>query len=169
MSDEGSSLVNPPIIEFSYIGASITSTRITSLSPTSASISIATSKPVLLWGLYSIATTSIRPSALVVMTQGQVESASASSTHHFILPDLQPQTRYVVYFAGKEVSGTLMHYDENCMITVTTPGESSEEEDFTSKSDGSICVSGWGTSSTLSDLQLLPCSNHGYCKQRQCM
>ena len=161
-------MINPPTIEFNYIGASVVTTRITSVSSTSASVTITTSKPVLLWGLYSTTITSIRPSALVVMTQGQVESPSASTTHHFLFPNLQPETRYVVYFAGKEAVGTFMNYDDHCMITITTRSELSED-DYDEKSDGTVCASGWGLSSHSTDLQLLPCSNHGYCQQRQCM
>ena len=139
-------------MEFSYVGASIITSRVTSLSTTTASISITTTKPVLLWGLYSTSATSIRPSALVIMSQGQLQSESASTSHLFILSNLTPETKYTVYFAGKESNGVLMNNDaDECLLTLTTRGETTE------------------ISSSSSDLQLLPCSYHGYCKQKQCI
>lgn len=168
-STSGATLINPPIMEFSYVGASIVSSRVTSLSTTTASISITTTKPVLLWGLYSASATSIRPSALVIMSQGQLHLESASTSHLFILSELTPETKYTVYLAGKESNGVLMNNDaDECSLTVTTRGETTEI-DYDQKSDGTICESGWGISSSSSDLQLLPCSYHGYCKQRQCI
>ena len=62
-----------------------------------------------------------------------------------------------------------MNNDEDeCSLTLTTRGETTEI-DYDQKSDGTICESGWGISSSSSDLQLLPCSYHGYCKQKQCI
>ena len=43
------------------------------------------------------------------------------------------------------------------------------EEDISSKSDGSLCESGLTISSITKKLELAPCSNHGYCQQSQCM
>lgn len=168
-SSSGSTLMNPPIMEFNYVGASIITARVTSLSSTTASVSVTTTKPVLLWGLYSTSATSIRPSALVIMSQGQLYSETAATSHLFILPDLTPETKYTVYFAGKESSGVLMNNDEDeCTLTLTTRGETTEI-DYDQKSDGTICESGWSVSSSSSELQLLPCSYHGYCQQKKCI
>lgn len=55
--------------------------------------------------------------------------------------------------------------NEDASLTVTTRGEDAPE-DYESRSDGTVCESGWGVSSS-GELQLLPCSNRGYCRQRQ--
>ena len=165
-STSGAVLINPPILEFNYIGASIISSRIQTVSSTTASIVVTTNKPVFLSGLYSEAVTSIKPSSLLIFTQGQLQSSTVSTSHQFILHDLSPKTRYIIYFAGKEETGVLMD-SEGVSLTVTTRGDDAPE-DYDSKSDGTICESGWGVSSS-GELQLLPCSNRGYCRQRECM
>ena len=106
------------------------------------------------------------PSSLLIFTQGQLQSSTLSASHQFVLHDLSPKTRYIIYFAGKEESGVLMESGD-ASLTVTTRGEDAPE-DYESKSDGTVCESGWGVSSS-GELQLLPCSNRGYCRQRQCM
>ncbi|KAK8800031.1 hypothetical protein WA588_002849 [Blastocystis sp. NMH] len=165
-STSGATLINPPILEFNYIGASIITSRIQTVSSTTASIVVTTSNPVYLSGLYSEAVTSIKPSSLLIFTQGQLQSSTLSTNHQFLLHDLSPKTRYIIYFAGKEESGVLME-NEDASLTVTTRGEDAPE-DYESRSDGTVCESGWGVSSS-GELQLLPCSNRGYCRQRQCI
>ena len=167
VSSDDSSLVNPPTLEFNYLGAEITSSRVVSSSTTSITLSVATSKPTLLWALFLKDASRITPSATTIMSEGQVHSAL--STHHIlILSELEEDTKYVVYLAGKEEKGTLMNVDvQATMLSVRT--KSSASSDLDDKSDGSVCKNGWAVSSTSNSLELVPCSRHGYCRQQQCV
>ena len=167
VSSDGASLMNPPTLEFHYLGAEITASRVVSSSATSITLSVTTSKPTLLWALFRKDASRITPSATTIMGEGQVHSAL--STHHMlILSELEEDTTYIVYFAGKEEKGTLMNIDvQATMLSVRT--KSSTSSDLDGKSDGSVCKNGWAVSSTSSTLELVPCSHHGYCRQQQCV
>ena len=164
-TENGNTLRNPPIIEFNYLGATITSTRVTTSTTSSVTITIQTSKPSSLWILYL--TSSASPTTSQIISQGQVTSPDVSDTHVVMLANLQAETTYYVYIAGKEATGTLLS-TENAHMAVATRG-STTEDDLDSKSDGTLCSSGWAIASATKKLELLPCSYHGYCRQSKCM
>lgn len=165
-SQNGKTLMSPPTLEFNYIGTQIVSVRVSGLTHSSVSVSITTSKVTQLWSLIVPSHTMSVPSEKTIMSNGQF---SGSSTNHILYhTDLVENTEYIVYFTGMETSGTLLGNDiAGTKITVKTRDLS--DEDVSSKSDGTICESGWGQSRTTDKLELLPCSNHGYCQQSKCM
>lgn len=165
-SQNGKTLMSPPTLEFNYIGTQIVSVRVSALTHSSISVSISTSKTTQLWSLIVPSHTSSVPSEKTIMSNGQF---SGSSTNHILFhTDLVENTEYIVYFTGMETSGTLLGNDiAGTKITVKT--KDSSDEDASSKTDGTICESGWGQSRTTNKLELLPCSSHGYCQQSKCM
>ena len=161
----GKTLIDPPILEFNYVGATITSKRVTTSSTSSLTVTVATSKPSMLYAIIASSPMQSTPTAATIISQAHVSSEELSSSHLLFFSDLEGGTQYTIYFAGKEELGTLM--DITDQLTATT--KSSSAEDWDSKSDGTICPNGWAVSSDSNSLELLPCSYRGYCQQTQCM
>lgn len=159
--------MNPPSIEFNYLGVEILSTHVTTITPTSVSITISSSKPIQLWSLIVKASIKTIPSERTIMTEGQ-SSSSFSSSHLLYHTSLEENTEYIIYYTGQEETGSLIGNDIS-LTRITVKTKLKNEEDFSSKSDGTLCESGWTVSSITKKLELAPCSNHGYCQQSQCM
>lgn len=160
--------MNPPLLEFNYIGAEITSSRVMASSTSSITLSLTTSKPATLWALFVSDTTRLPPSSSTIKSEGQVHSASHTTTHVLMMTDLKEDTKYTVFFAGEEETGTQLSLDvQATMMTVRT--KSSSSPDLDSKSDGTQCKNGWAVDAESDSLVLLPCSHHGYCRQERCV
>ena len=160
--------MNPPLLEFNYIGAEITSSRVMASSTSSITLSLTTSKPATLWALFVPDTTRLPPSSSTIKSEGQVHSASHTTTHVLMMTDLKEDTKYTVFFAGEEETGTQLSIDAQAtMMTVRT--KSSSSSDLDSKSDGTQCKNGWAVDANSDSLVLLPCSHHGYCRQERCV
>lgn len=160
--------MNPPVVEFNYIGANVVSTRVTVTTTSSISVSVITSKPVQIWSLIVQSNTQSVPTSTAILSNAQYSSTTPSTNHLLFHANLKANTEYIVYFTGKEDTGTLLANDiTSTRITAKTQNEG--EEDISAKSDGTLCESGWAISSSTQQLDLLPCSNHGYCQQSQCM
>ena len=161
------SLINPPSIEFNYLGVAILSTHVTTITPTSVSITISSSKPIQLWSLIVKSSIKAIPSERTIMTEGQSSSSFSSSTI-LLHTNLEENTEYIIYYTGQEETGSLIGNDIS-LTRITIKTRMKNEEDISSKSDGSLCESGLTISSITKKLELAPCSNHGYCRQSQCM
>ena len=159
--------MNPPVIEFNYVGAEILSSRVMAITPSSITLSIQTSKETQLWSLIVPSSTQSVPSESAIMSTG-LSSLSLQTNHVFQFSDLNENTEYIIYLTGKETSGTSLGNDiSKTKITVKTSNP--QEEDWSHKSDGSICPSGWSLSPSTKKITLLECSNNGYCQQSKCM
>ena len=161
------SLINPPSIEFNYLGVAILSTHVTTITPTSVSITISSSKPIQLWSLIVKSSIKAIPSERTIMTEGQSSSSFSSSTI-LLHTNLEENTEYIIYYTGQEETSSLIGNDIS-LTRITIKTRMKNEEDISSKSDGSLCESGLTISSITKKLELAPCSNHGYCQQSQCM
>ena len=160
--------MNPPLLEFNYIGAEITSSRVMASSTSTITLSLTTSKPATLWALYVSDAARLPPSSNTIKSEGQLHSSSPSTTHILMMADLKEDTKYVVYFAGEEETGTQLSIDTQAtMMTVRT--KSSSSPDLDSKSDGTQCKNSWALDAESDSLVLLPCSHHGYCQQERCV
>lgn len=160
--------MNPPLLEFNYIGAEISSSRVMSSSTSTITLSITTSKPATLWALFVSDATPFIPPSSVIKSEGQLHSSSLTTTHVLMMVDLKEDTKYHVFFAGEEETGTQLSIDTQAtMMTVRT--KSSSSRDLDSKSDGTQCKNGWALDANSDSLVLRPCSHHGYCQQEHCV
>ena len=167
-SISGDTLINPPILEFNYLGCEITSKRVTTTTTSSITVTIMTSKPSYLYGLISSTPMQSSPSSSTIISQAQASSEQLSTSHLLQFTNLEEDTKYTIYLAGKEELGTLLVIDGQ--LTAQTKSSSTpDEEDWDSKSDGTICKSGWAVSKDTNSLELLACSYKGYCQQSKCM
>ena len=167
-SISGDTLINPPILEFNYLGCEITSKRVTTITTSSITVTITTSKPSYLFGLISSTPMQTSPSSSTIISQAQASSEQLSTSHLLQFTNLEEDTKYTIYLAGKEELGTLLVIDEQ--LTAQTKSSSApDEEDWDSKSDGTLCKSGWAVSKDTNSLELLACSYKGYCQQSKCM
>lgn len=167
-SISGDTLINPPVLEFNYLGCEVTSKRVTVSTTTSITVTLMTSKPSYLYGLITSTPMQTSPSSSTIMSQAQASSEQLSTSHLLQFTNLEENTKYTIYLAGKEELGTLLVIDEQ--ITAQTKSSVvSDDEDWESKSDGTICKSGWAVSKDSNSLELLACSNNGYCQQSKCM
>ena len=167
-SVSGDTLINPPILEFNYLGCEITSKRVTTTTTSSITVTIMTSKPSYLYGLISSTPMQSAPSSSTIISQAQASSEQLSTSHLLQFTDLEEDTKYTIYLAGKEELGTLLAIDEHLTAQTRSSAEP-DEEDWDAKSDGTICKSGWAISKDTNTLELLPCSYNGYCQQSKCM
>lgn len=167
-STSGNTLINPPILEFNYLGCEITAQRITTTTTTSITVSVTTSKPTYLYGLISSTPMQSTPSSSTIISQAHVISEQLSTSHLLQFTNLEEDTKYTIYLAGKEEMGTLLSINEH-LTAQTKSSVASDEEDWESKSDGTVCKSGWAISKESNSLELLACSNNGYCQQSRCM